>query len=72
MNLQTDWTHRGRLTILFHVFLLTLFICEEDRNKMLYQPLLHGESRSRVIRSKIYVAVSMTVIFVMLTALSFL
>lgn len=58
----------GTVGILFHVFLLTLFICEEDRNKMLYQPLLHGESRSRVIRSKIYVAVSMTVIFVMLTA----
>jgi len=58
----------GTVGILFNVFQLTLFICEEDRNKMLYQPLLHGESRSRVIRSKIYVAVSMTIIFVMLTA----
>ena len=58
----------GTVGILFNVFLLTLFICEEDRNKLLYQPLLHGESRSRVIRSKIYVAVSMTVIFVLLTA----
>lgn len=58
----------GTVGILFNVFLLTLFICEEDRNKMLYQPLLHGESRSRMIRSKIYVAVSMSMIFVLLTA----
>lgn len=58
----------GTVGILFNLFLLTLFICEEDRNKMLYQPLLHGESRSRLIRSKIYVAVSMTVILVLLTA----
>lgn len=58
----------GTVGILFNVFLLTLFICEEDRNKMLYQPLLHGTSRSRIIRSKIYVAVSMSMIFVLLTA----
>ncbi len=58
----------GTVGILFHVFLLTLFICEEDRNKMLYQPLLHGENRSRMIRSKIYVAVSMSTIFVLLVA----
>lgn len=58
----------GTVGILFNVFLLTLFICEEDRNKMLYQPLLHGESRSRMIRSKIYVAVSMSIIFVLFTA----
>lgn len=58
----------GTVGILFHAFLLTLFICEEDRNKMLYQPLLHGESRSRMIRSKIYVAVSMSMIFVLLIA----
>ncbi len=58
----------GTVGILFHVFLLTLFICEEDRNKMLYQPLLHGESRNRVIRSKIYVSVSMSMIFVLVTA----
>lgn len=58
----------GTVGILFHVFLLTLFICEEDRNKMLYQPLLHGESRSRMIRSKIFVAAGMSAIFVLLTA----
>lgn len=58
----------GTVGILFQVFLLTLFICEEDRNKMLYQPLLHGESRSRVIHSKIFVAVGMSVVFVLLTA----
>ncbi len=58
----------GTVGILFNAFLLTLFICEEDRNKMLYQPLLHGESRRRMIRSKIYVAVSMSMIFVLLTA----
>ncbi len=58
----------GTVGILFNVFLLTLFICEEDRNKMLYQPLLHGENRSRMIRSKIFVAVSMSMIFVLLTA----
>lgn len=58
----------GTVGILFNVFLLTLFICEEDRNKMLYQPLLHGESRSRMIQSKTYAAISMTIIFVLLTA----
>lgn len=58
----------GTVGILFHVFLLTLFICEEDRNKMLFQPLLHGENRSRMIRSKIYAAVSMSMVFVLLTA----
>lgn len=58
----------GTVGILFNVFLVTLFICEEDRNKMLYLPLLHGENRSRMIRSKIYVAVSMSMIFVLLTA----
>lgn len=58
----------GTVGILFNVFLLTLFICEEDRSKMLYQPLLHGESRNRMIRSKIYAAVSMSVIFVLVTA----
>lgn len=57
----------GTVGILFNVFLLTLFICEEDRNKMLYQPLLHGESRSRMIRSKNYIAVSMSIVFVWLT-----
>ncbi len=60
--------YAGTVGILFNVFLLTLFICEEDRNKMLYQPLLHGASRNRMIRSKIYVAVSMSMIFVLLTA----
>lgn len=30
----------GTVGILFNAFLLTLFICEEDRTKMLYQPLL--------------------------------
>lgn len=58
----------GTVGILFHAFLLTLFICEEDRNKMLYQPLLHGENRSRMIRSKIYAAVSMSMIFVLFVA----
>jgi len=59
----------GTVGILFNVFLMTLFICEEDRNKMLYQPLLHGESRGRMIRSKICVAVSMSGVFVFVTAL---
>ncbi|MBD5542677.1 MAG: ABC transporter permease subunit [Lachnospiraceae bacterium] len=58
----------GTVGILFHVFLLTLFICEEDRGKMLYQPLLHGESRSRLLRSKTCVAVSMSMLFVLVTA----
>lgn len=58
----------GIVGILFQVFLLTLFICEEDRNKLLYQPLLHGATRSRMIRSKIYAAVGMSVIFVLVTA----
>lgn len=35
---------------------------------MLYQPLFHGESRSRMIKSKIYVSVIMSMIFVLLTA----
>ncbi len=59
----------GTVGILFHAFLLTQFICEEDQNKMLYQPLLHGENRSRMIRSKIDVAVSMSMIFVLLVAI---
>lgn len=59
----------GTVGILFNVFLLTLFICEEDRSKILYQPLLHGESHSRMIQSKAYVAVSMSIIFVLLTAI---
>lgn len=59
----------GTVGILFQVFLLTLFLCEEDRNKMLCQPLLHGESRSRMMQSKIRVAVSMAILFVLLTAL---
>ena len=58
----------GTVGILFHVFLLTLFICEEDRNKMFYQPLLHGASRSGMIRSKVSAAVLMSMIFVFLTA----
>ncbi len=58
----------GTVGILFNVFLLTLFLCEEDRNKILYQPLLHGESRKRIILSKTCVAVSMSMIFVLLTA----
>ncbi|MDE5782613.1 MAG: ABC transporter permease [Lachnospiraceae bacterium] len=59
----------GTVGILFNVFLLTLFICEEDRSKILYQPLLHGESRSRIIQSKTYVAVSMSIVFVLLIAI---
>lgn len=39
----------GTVGILFQVFLLTMFICEEDRCKMLSQPLLHGENRSRIV-----------------------
>lgn len=58
----------GTVGILFSVFLLTLFICEEDRSKMLYEPLLHGESRSGMIQSKTSVAVGMSVLFVFLTA----
>lgn len=58
----------GTVGILFNAFLLSLFICEEDRNQMLYQPLLHGETRSRMIRSKLCIAVSMSMIFVLLTA----
>ena len=59
----------GTVGILFKVFLLTLYICEEDRTKILYQPLLHGESRSRMIQSKVCVAVGMSMIFVLLTAI---
>ncbi|MDE6312946.1 MAG: ABC transporter permease [Lachnospiraceae bacterium] len=59
----------GAVGILFQVFLLTMFLCEEDRAKMLYQPLLHGESRSRIVKSKIIVAASMSMIFVLLTAI---
>lgn len=58
----------GTVGILFSVFWLTLYICDEDRTKMLYQPLLHGESRTRMIRSKVLVAVSMSMIFVLLVA----
>ena len=59
----------GTVGILFHVFLLTLFICEEDRSKILYQPLLHGETRTRIIQSKMNVAVSMSILFILLVAM---
>ncbi|MCM1145412.1 MAG: ABC transporter permease [Blautia sp.] len=58
----------GTVGILFQVFLLTLFICEEDKTKMLYQPLLHGATRSRILKSKIRVAISLSMIFVLTTA----
>ena len=59
----------GTVGILFQVFLLTLYICNEDRTKMLYQPLLHGVSRSRMIKSKVLVAVGMSMIFVLFIAI---
>lgn len=59
----------GTVGILFHVFLLTFYICDEDRMKMLYQPLLHGESRTRIIKSKVLVAISMSIIFALLVAI---
>ena len=59
----------GTVGILFQAFLLTLYICDEDRTKMLYQPLLHGESRIRMIKSKVFVAVGMSIVFVILVAM---
>ena len=59
----------GTVGILFQVFLLTLYICDEDRTKMLYQPLLHGENRTRIIKSKVVVAVGMSIVFVILVAM---
>lgn len=59
----------GTVGILFQVFLLTLYICDEDRTKMLYQPLLHGESRTRLIKSKVLVAVGMSIVFIILVAI---
>ncbi len=59
----------GTVGILFQVFLLTSYICDEDRTKMLYQPLLHGESRESMIKSKVFVAVSMSFIFVLFIAM---
>lgn len=59
----------GTVGILFQVFLLTLYICDEDRTKMLYQPLLHGESRIGMIKSKVVVAVGMSIVFVILVAI---
>lgn len=35
----------GIVGILFISFLVTFYICEEDRNGMLFQPLLHGKTR---------------------------
>lgn len=32
--------YMGTVGILFNAFLLSLFICEEDRSQMLYQPIL--------------------------------
>lgn len=58
----------GTVGILFNGFLMTLFICEEDSKNLLYQPLLHGESRNRMISSKICVALSISMIFILLTA----
>ena len=59
----------GTVGILFQVFLITLYICDEDRTKMLYQPLLHGESCTRMIKSKVLVAVGMSIVFVILVAI---
>lgn len=59
----------GTVGILFQVLLLTLYICDEDRTKMLYQPLLHGESRIRMIKSKVFVAIGMSIVFVILVAM---
>ena len=59
----------GTVGILFQVFLFNLYICDEDRTKMLYQPLLHGENRIRIIKSKVFVAAIVSIIFVILVAL---
>ena len=59
----------GTVGILFQVFLLTLYICEKDRIKLIFQPLLHGEERRRVMQSKIWVAAGMSMLFVLLIAI---
>ena len=58
----------GTVGILFQVFLFNLYICDEDRTKMLYQPLLHGENRIRIIKSKVFVAVFMSIVFMIVVA----
>lgn len=59
----------GTVGILFQVFLVTLYICDEDRTKMLYQPLLHGKSRIGMLKSKVFVAVGMSIVFVIFVAM---
>lgn len=56
----------GTVGILFVAFLITFYICEEDRNRILYQPLLHGQSRSSIVKAKIVVYGSMSFLFVIL------
>lgn len=54
----------GTVGILFISFLVTFYICEEDRNGMLFQPLLHGKTREEIIKAKIQVFASMSFLFV--------
>lgn len=54
----------GIVGILFISFLVTFYICEEDRNGMLFQPLLHGKTREEIIKAKINVLSSMSFLFV--------
>lgn len=56
--------YSGTVGILFTSFLAVLYICEEERTGMLYQPLLHGKTRPEVILAKIEVFAGMAFIFV--------
>ncbi|MBD5465253.1 MAG: ABC transporter permease subunit [Lachnospiraceae bacterium] len=57
----------GTVGILFVTFLITFYICEEDKRGILFQPLLHGESRSGILKSKLSVIGSMSFFFVLFT-----
>ena len=56
----------GIVGILFTSFLVVLYVCEEERSGMLFQPLLHGKTRENIFKAKIGVLTWMSFLFVFL------
>lgn len=56
----------GIVGILFTLFLVVLYVCEEERSGMLFQPLLHGKTRENIFKAKIEVFTWMSFLFVFL------
>lgn len=56
----------GIVGTLFTSFLIVFYVCEEERNGMLFQPLLHGKTRNNIMKAKVVVFTWMSFIFVVL------